>query len=76
LSLKIKSAPFFVDLKFKSANLMCLRSAMVSLPRITEKIRRWKVIISLSRKRERVGVRVGLELYPPHLCPLPQGRGD
>ena len=60
-----------MDLKFKSAHLMSLGSAMVSLPKITEKIRRWKVIISLSRYRERVGVRVGLELYPPHLYPLP-----
>ena len=43
---------------------MCLRSALVGFPGIIASIRRQKAILSLSRWRERVGVRVGLELYP------------
>ena len=47
-------------LQIKTALLMYLRFAMVGLPRIIAPIRQWKAIISLSRWRERVGVRVGL----------------
>ena len=50
-----------MDFHFKSALLMYLRFAVVGFPRITATIRQWKAIISLSRQRERVGVRVGLE---------------
>jgi hypothetical protein len=69
--LRIKSAPFFEDLRFKSALLRCLRSVMVCLPGIITTIRRTKAILTLSRRRERVGVRVGTNHIPPHLCPLP-----
>jgi hypothetical protein len=34
--LRIKSAPFFMDLKFKSAHLMCLELAMVRAPNVTK----------------------------------------
>jgi hypothetical protein len=53
-----------MDLKFKSGHLMCLRSALLGFPGIIATIRRRKAILSLSRWRERVGVRVGLDYIP------------
>jgi hypothetical protein len=65
-----------MDLKFKSAPLMCLRSAVVGFPGIIETIRQHKAKLSLSRWRERVRVRVGLNDIPLTFVLSPWGRGD
>jgi len=56
-----------MDLKFKSALAMCLRSAMVRFPWIIATIRRVKAVLSLSRWREMVGVRVETIISPSPL---------
>jgi hypothetical protein len=46
---------------------------MVGFLKVIATIKRWKPILSLSRWRERVGVRVGLELYPLTFLLSPRG---
>jgi hypothetical protein len=55
---------------------MCLRSVVVSFPGIIATIRRRKATLSLSRWRERVGVRVGINYIPLTFVLSPWGRGD
>jgi len=65
-----------MGLKFKSALLMCLRCGMVGFLVVIATIRRIKAIVSLSRWRERVGVRVGTNYIPLTFVLSPIGRGD
>jgi hypothetical protein len=67
---------YICHLRIKNAPLMCLRSAVVGFPGIIETNRQHKVKLSLSRWRERGGVRVGLNYIPLTFVLSPWGRGD
>jgi hypothetical protein len=76
VSFGIKTAPFLIDFHFKSALLIYLEYAYNRLSDITIIIKQWKTIVSplpLAGEGKGEG---GLGIFPPHLCPLPKGRGN
>jgi hypothetical protein len=74
--LKFKNAHLLIDLKLKSTQLIRLEVAIARVSIVPLTTTTEINSSSLSRWRERVGVRVGSGDGPPHLYLLPLGRGD